>query len=159
MFNVSSENCSFKFYEAAISQNVAWVRVQPERQKESGASGGRQPGNLTPLRPPSAPVSWGVVGWKEKGGMANDGNLKRFSFSSLDSYSPEIFHSPSPPPPPPPPKRLTYILLYLLLAAVSLTDWLTGWLTNCQSCSSYISLSPPSLSFVVQRDTVEPPDL
>lgn len=59
--------------------------------KTARAGRGRQPGNPTFLRPPSASVGGG---WQEKGGTANDGNMRRFPFSSLDSYSPEIFHPP-----------------------------------------------------------------
>lgn len=93
--------------------------------KESDGSRGRQPGNLTLLRPPPASVRGGE--WEEKGGMANDGNLKRFPFSSLDSYSPDIFHSSSTSPTPP---HIYYCTFCYLLDTVSPTDWLIDWLSH-----------------------------
>lgn len=88
------------------------------------ASRGRQPGNPTFLRPPSASVGGG---WQEKGGTANDGNLRRFPFSSLDSYSPEIFH-------PPPHHRHSHHHHHVPITVPSarhcITDWLTDWPTH-----------------------------
>lgn len=103
--------------------------------KESRASRGLQPGNLTLLRPPHQ-LLW--EGGSDKRKVARPKwKPETILFSSLDSYSPEIFHSPSPPPP-----LLTYYCTFCYpLDTVSLTDWLTGWLTICHSCSSNVSLS------------------
>lgn len=59
-----------------------------------------------------------------------------YSLSPLDSYSPEIFHSPSPPSPP----HIYYCSLCCPLDTVSLTDWLL----HCHSyCSYFIIISLP----------------
>lgn len=121
--------------------------------KESRASRGLQPGNLTLLRPPHQ-LLW--EGGSDKRKVARPKwKPETILFSSLDSYSPEIFHSPSPPPP-----LLTYYCTFCYpLDTVSLTDWLTGWLTICHSCSSNVSLSSApvtsTLFFATQRHTAE----
>lgn len=86
-------------------------------QSQRGTTG-RQPGNLTLLRPPTSFCKWGE--WNEKGGTANNGNLKRFPFSSPGSHSPEIFQCLSPPP------LCTYITVPSA-AHWTLFHWLIDW--------------------------------
>ena len=127
--------------------------------KASRASRGLQPGNLTLPRPPHQLL------WEEGGGGGGDKRKvawpkwkpETIPFSSLDSYSPEIFHSP--PHRHHPSSHITVRSATLVLDTVSLTDWLTGWLTICHSCSSNVSLSSASVTstlfFATQRHAAE----
>lgn len=88
-------------------------RVQLE-MKVSGGSRGQQPGNLTLLRPPPASI---------RGGSEMRKVARQIMETWNDSPSP-LLRSLTPP-------HIYYCTFCYPLDTVSLTDWLTGWLTNC----------------------------
>lgn len=112
------------YAEATMEQGCVMGESVTRTERHSRASRGRQPGNLTLLRPPWASIRGDV---KEKGGRASEGNPKRFPFSSLDSYYCDLSL-------PPRPHTCDCTLSRFPLHTVILTD--------CHSSCSHFGLPP-----------------